>query len=262
MFDSGFGGLNILAALCDLLTQEDFVYLGDSARAPYGSRSVDEVQSFSREIAHYLIDEFDIKMLVVACNTASAVALEELRQEVSIPVIGVIDAAVRAARQATRSGRVGVIGTIRTISSGVYQERMADLAFVGQACPGLVEFVERGETDSEELVVLLERLLSPVRRADVDTLLLGCTHYPYLAKALAQVCGREVVLISSAEETAFEVRDLLVSARSLALSARQRSVAFYCTGSVEEFVTIGSRLFGSTLVEAERAQLLWRAGKE
>ncbi len=246
VFDSGFGGLNILSALVDLMPREDFIYFGDSARTPYGSKDPADVTRYTLAIARALIAEFDVKALVVACNTASSVALWELTQICEIPVVGVIDAAVRAARAGTHSGRVGVVGTIRTIGSGVYQQRMADLEFVGQACPGLVEYVERGELDSEEVTILAERLLEPIRSAEVDTLVLGCTHYPYLARVFQSVLGEDVLLISSAEETAFEVESLV----SHTERTRPGTVKFLCSGSAQEFVRVGRILYGESLVHA------------
>jgi len=213
MFDSGFGGLTVARALIDLLPGEDLVYLGDTGRYPYGPRPLDEVRRFAHQITRHLVDGYDVKLLVVACNTAAAAALDELAEDVDIPVVGVIDPGVRSLVAATRTGRVGVIGTVGTIASGAYQEAVAALApdveLTCAACPGFVEFVERGDTTSDQVIVLAERLLAPVRDAKVDTLLLGCTHYPYLARTISDVMGRDVVLVSSADETAFQVRALL-----------------------------------------------------
>src|SRR5437870_3997585 len=197
----------------DLLPEEDLVYFGDTGRYPYGPRDLDEVREFARQITAMLVGSHDVKMVVAACNTASAAALDLLRFEFDVPVVGVIDPGVRAAVAVTRNGRVGVIGTVGTIGSGAYQRSVraqrAAVALTACACPGFVEFVERGETASEQVHVLAERLLAPVRDAQVDALLLGCTHYPFLARTIADVMGRDVVLVSSADETAFEVRALL-----------------------------------------------------
>jgi glutamate racemase len=187
------------------------VYVGDTGRYPYGPRALGEVRTFALEIAQHLVLDHSVKVLVVACNTAAAAApLDELEQAFRIPVIGVIEPGVRSMVAATRSGRVGVIGTVGTIASGAYQRTVARLApdaeLTCAACPGFVEFVERGDTASDQVHVLAERLLAPVRDAKVDTLLLGCTHYPFLARTISDVMGRDVVLVSSADETAFEVR--------------------------------------------------------
>jgi glutamate racemase len=249
VFDSGFGGLNILAALRDLLPHTDLIYFGDSARSPYGSRPAQEVQLFSLQIARYLVANFDPALLVVACNTASAVALDALKRAVPVPVVGVIDAGVRASREATISGRIGFIGTVRTVASGAYQRGLTGLDYVGCACPGLVEFVERGELESEELTILCERLLAPLKEAKIDTLLLACTHYPYLARTLSAVIGEQVTLISPAEETAFEVSRILASDQG------NGEIRFLCTGDPETFVRVGQRLFGPSLRKATRVDL-------
>src|SRR5438477_9271240 len=186
MFDSGFGGLTVARALIDLLPDEDLVYFGDTGRYPYGPRDLDEVREFARQITAMLVASHDVKMVVAACNTASAAALDLLRFEFDVPVVGVIDPGVRAALQASRNGRLGVIGTVGTISSGAYQRSVraqrAPVTLVCAACPGFVALVERGDTDSDQCLVLAERLLSPLRSDHVDTLLLGCTHYPFLAR--------------------------------------------------------------------------------
>ncbi|HET6795437.1 MAG TPA: glutamate racemase, partial [Acidimicrobiales bacterium] len=213
MFDSGFGGLTVARALIDLLPGEDLIYVGDTGRYPYGPRPLDEVREFARQIASSLVADEGVKMVVVACNTAAAAALDLLRFELDVPVVGVIEPGMRSAIEATRNGRVGVIGTVGTVASGAYQRaaraQRSTVELTCAACPGFVEFVERGETDSEQVHVLAERLLRPVQDAGVDTLLLGCTHYPFLARTIGDVMGRDVVLVSSADETAFEVRQIL-----------------------------------------------------
>ncbi len=182
MFDSGFGGLTVARALIDLLPAEDLVYIGDTGRYPYGSRPLDEVRAFAHEITARLVDVHDVKLVVVACNTASAAALDELRATCPVPVIGVIEPGVRSLVAATRNGNVGVIGTVGTIGSGAYQQAVADadadVKLTCAACPGFVEFVERGETASDQVHVLAERLLAPLRDAQIDTLLLGLHPLP------------------------------------------------------------------------------------
>lgn len=255
MFDSGFGGLTVARAMIDLLPDEHLVYVGDTGRYPYGPRPLDEVRAFAHQITGYLVDEHDVKLVIVACNTASAAALEDLQASFTVPVIGVIDAGVRSLVAATRNGHVGVIGTVGTIGSGAYQEAVAGahdgVKLTCAACPGFVEFVERGETDSDQVYVLAERLLAPLVDAGVDTLLLGCTHYPFLARTISDVVGRDVVLVSSADETAFGVRAVLESselardpARDGAGPARHR---FLSSGDVEWFRELGRRLLGPEL---------------
>jgi glutamate racemase len=257
MFDSGFGGLTVARAVIDLLPDEDVVYLGDTGRYPYGPRPLEEVRSFAREITSLLVDQHDAKLIVVACNTAAAAALAELQDTTAVPVLGVIEPGVRALVSATRTGRVGVIGTVGTIASGAYQAAVASsgaaVELTCAACPGFVEFVERGDFASDQVHVLAERLLAPIAEAKVDTLLLGCTHYPYLARTISDVLGRDVVLVSSADETAFEVRGLL---HGTDLAGPERpgghgAHRFLSSGDVAWFSTLGGRLLGPELATAE-----------
>ncbi|UDY35648.1 glutamate racemase [Dermatobacter hominis] len=258
MFDSGFGGLTVARAVIDLLPHEDLVYLGDTGRYPYGPRPLDEVSRFAHQIAGELVERRGVKLLVVACNTASAAALESLRDRFDVPVVGVIEPGVTALVQATVTGRVGVIGTVGTIGSGAYQRAVAaesdDVELVALACPGFVEFVERGEFDSEQVHVLAQRLLAPAKEAKVDALLLGCTHYPYLARTLNDVMGRDVVLVSSADETAFEVRRALadLGLGRPAGDGGDATATFITTGDVNWFEELGRRLLGPELARAER----------
>jgi glutamate racemase len=248
VFDSGLGGLTVLRALIDLLPDERVVYFGDTGRFPYGPKPRDEVLKHALEISDVLM-RHEVKTLVVACNSATAVALETLVERLDIPVVGVIEPGLQAAVRTTRSGRVGVIGTVGTIASGAYQ-RVAtamggDVELTCAACPGFVEFVEAGDVDSDQVHVLAERLLAPVRDADVDTLVLGCTHYPLLARTIADVMGRDVVLVSSADETAFAVRAML---RAADLDAREapsdQRHLFFTSGPVNTFRTLGARFLG------------------
>lgn len=251
MFDSGFGGLTVARAVMDLLPGEQLVYLGDTARYPYGPRPLGEVSGFAHQIARELVEGRGAKMLVVACNTAAAAALESLRDRFDVPVIGVVEPGARAALDATVTGRVGVIGTVGTISSGAYQHALSDdCELVPLACPGFVEFVERGEFDSPQVHVLAQRLLAPAIDAKVDTLLLGCTHYPYLARTISDVMGTDVVLVSSADETAFEVSRVLGEMDLLAPGPG--SASFITTGDVNSFEELGRTLLGPELASAEQ----------
>ena len=259
MFDSGFGGLTVARAVIDLLPDEDLVYVGDTGRYPYGPKPLGEVRGYARQITTHLIDDHDVKLVIVACNTAAAAALDVLREECPVPVVGVIEPGVRALVSATRSGRVGVIGTVGTIGSGAYQAAVAaasvdePVELTCAACPGFVEFVERDETGSDQVHVLAERLLAPVLDAKVDTLLLGCTHYPYLARTISDVMGRDVVLVSSADETAFEVRAELLGAGPVGQRRNQGlgRHRFLSSGDVETFRRLGARLLGPELDEVE-----------
>lgn len=243
VFDSGLGGLTVVRALLDLVPGADVVYFGDTGRFPYGPKPADEVLKYSLEIVDLLLEE-RARMVVVACNSAAAAALDHLQEHLDIPVVGVIEPGLRAAQRATRTGRVGVIGTVGTIASGAYQrvaERLgADLQLTCAACPGFVEFVEQGDVDSDQVHVLAERLLAPVVQACVDTLVLGCTHYPLLARTIADVMGPDVVLVSSADETAFEVRaELNEHARRT-----ERRVKFMTSGDPVTFRELGARFLG------------------
>ncbi|MEZ5320757.1 MAG: glutamate racemase [Microthrixaceae bacterium] len=269
MFDSGFGGLTVARAVLDLLPAERLVYLGDTARYPYGPRPLEDVRHFAHQIAEYLVETEDAKLLVVACNTASAAALDELQARFDIPVIGVIEPGVRAMLEATGTGRAGVIGTVGTIDSGAYQHAVAvvaarrevDVELHALACPGFVEFVERGEFDSRQVHVLAERLLAPAVDAKVDTLLLGCTHYPYLARTIGDVMGRDVVLVSSADETAFEVLRILGGGPPPGQrTANAASPTFLTTGDADWFEHLGSRLLGPELDQAHHVTLAGGAG--
>jgi glutamate racemase len=256
VFDSGFGGLTVARALIDLLPHEDLVYVGDTGRYPYGPRPLDEVRTFAHQITRHLLDRHDVKLVVVACNTASAAALDELVDESPVPVVGVIEPGVDSLVAATRNGQVGVIGTVGTIGSGAYQRAVAatghDVLLTCAACPGFVEFVERGDTDSDQVHVLAERLLAPLHDAKVDTLLLGCTHYPFLARTIADVMGRDVVLVDSADETAFRVRELLgelgLDRDASGGPGRHR---FESSGDVDLFRRLGRRLLGPELDEVD-----------
>jgi glutamate racemase len=259
MFDSGFGGLTVARATIDLLPNEDLVYLGDNARYPYGPRSAEEVREFSLEIASVLLGRFDVKVLVVACNTATAAALNDLIAELPIPVLGVIEPGVRAVIQASERNRFGVIGTVGTIGSGAYEDVVnrlsSDASVTTCACPGFVEFVERGVTSGPEVEVLARRLLAPVIDADIDALLLGCTHYPYLNKVIGEAVGRGVVLVSSADETAFALARMLgeLDLENPATNRAGRQ-QFLSSGDIRAFTELGSRLLGPELIDAE----LWR----
>lgn len=258
MFDSGFGGLTVARAVIDLLPDEDLIYIGDTGRYPYGSKPADEVRGFARELAHSLVDEHNVKAIVIACNTASAAAYDEIAREMPVPVVSVVEPGARALAAATRRGRAGVIGTVGTISSGAYQRSIAEanpgIELVASACPGFVEFVERGQTSGDEVTLLAERLLAPVVAADIDALLLGCTHYPFLAEVIGAVMGPDVVLVSSADETARETVRLLDEHGLRAPAGRTGTHTFYSSGDLEWFAEFGAHLLGPELDTAERWQ--------
>ena len=258
MFDSGFGGLTVARAVIDVLPKESLVYIGDTGRYPYGPRPASEVREFALEIAWSLVNDHNAKAIVVACNTASAAAFNELADVLPIPVVSVVEPGARALAVATTVRRVGVIGTVGTISSGAYQRALADvdasLELTATACPGFVEFVERGQTHGDEVVLLAERLLAPVINAGIDALLLGCTHYPYLSRVISEVMGAGVTLVSSADETAFALAEMLKDKGLLSDSDKDGSRNFLSSGDVEWFADFGRRLLGPELSTASQWQ--------
>jgi glutamate racemase len=238
------------------MPQENLVYIGDTGRYPYGNKPADEVRGYAKELAWSLVREYGAKMIVVACNTAASVALDELVDELPVPVIGVIDPGARALVRVTRNNKVGVIGTVGTISSGAYVQAIratgTSVALTSAACPGFVEFVERDQTTGDEVMVLAERLLAPVRDAGVDSLLLGCTHYPYLSRVISDVMGSGVVLVSSADETAFIVKQELETTQ-LMRKGEDKSTGehrFLSSGDIAWFAQLGRRLLGPELETA------------
>jgi glutamate racemase len=259
VFDSGVGGLTVARALMDLLPDERLVYVGDTARGPYGPRDLDEVQGFSVEIVEHLAGR-GTKLVVAACNTATA-AIDPARTrapDFPIPVIGVIAPAVAAAVRATRSGRIGVIGTVGTIASGAYDRAITtaapEMKLLTQACPRFVELVEQGRTTDPEVLDVAAGYLAPLVAAEVDTLILGCTHYPLLTGVLSYVMGPDVVLVSSAEETARRVFARLVDEDALA-HARGGDHAFVASGDGSEFASLASRFLGPRLTDVEIERL-------
>jgi glutamate racemase len=247
VFDSGVGGLTVARSLMDLLPDEHLVYVGDTLRVPYGPRPLHEVRAFTAEIVADLAAR-DVKLVVVACNTATAAALETDPLTFPVPVLGVIDPAVTAAVRATRNGRVGVIGTAATIGSGAYERALAaadpSVEAHVQACPRFVELVEAGRTTEDEVFDVARAYLAPLVAADVDTLILGCTHYPLLTGVLSYLLGPRVVLVSSAEETARATFALLVRQGELAHGTGGSGHQFLSTGDPAAFAAMASRFLG------------------
>lgn len=243
VFDSGVGGLTVVRAIVDSLPGESIVYFGDTGRYPYGPRPLEEIRDFAVQIAQHLLEQ-DVKLIVVACNSATAAALPEVSASVPVPVVGVIEPAVRAAMRATANSRVGLIGTEATVRSGAYQRAFQALdpagtvEIIAQACPRFVEFVERGDTTSHELLQAAEGYLALLRVASVDTLILGCTHYPFLRGAIHHVMGDDVVLLSSADATANAVYDALVSGDLLRETGGPPQRTFESSGDPDRFATL------------------------
>jgi glutamate racemase len=255
MFDSGFGGLTVARALIDLLPGEDLVYIGDTGRYPYGPQPPEDVRRYAAELAWSLVKDHDVKALVVACNTAASSGLEALREALPVPVIDVVDPGAAALVEASATGRGGVIGTVGTIASGAYVRAVeaaaavagVEVTLTSAACPGFVEFVERGVTSGDEITVLAERLLAPIRAADVDALLFGCTHYPFLARVIGDVMGPGVTLVSSADETAFAAGAILGRLGVLRSDDHVGTHRFLSSGDIDTFRELGGRLLGPEL---------------
>jgi glutamate racemase len=258
IFDSGVGGLTVARAILDQLPNESTVYIGDTARGPYGPRSLAEVRDFALESLDFLVRQ-GVKALVIACNTASAAMLRDARERYSIPVIEVIQPAVRRAVAATRSGRVGVIGTRATIESRAYLDAFAaapQLTIESIACPLFVEYVERGETSGEAITKVAREYLKPMIDADIDTLVLGCTHYPLLTGVISYVMGNDVSLVSSAEETAKDLYRVLVENSLLRGSSENPSThKFLATGDAQAFESLARRFLGPEVGSVQHQDL-------
>jgi len=258
VFDSGIGGLTVLREITRLLPNENTVYLGDTARVPYGSKSRETIERYSFEIAAFLL-KHDIKMLVAACNTASAFAVPRLKTGLKIPVTGVIEPGARAAAGASKAGRIGVIGTEGTIKSSAYTTAIKAVkpgaeTFV-QACPLFVPLVEEGWAGDEVTEMVARRYLAGFKDARIDTLVLGCTHYPLLKETIASVMGAGVTLIDSAASTALEVKKILTQENLLNDGGSPGEHRFFVTDSPERFMTVGRRFFGENLIDAGLAVL-------
>jgi glutamate racemase len=253
IFDSGYGGLTVARAVLDQLPHEPVLYLADTARQPYGPRPIAEVRAYALECLDELV-EHGVKLLVVACNSASAAVLHDARERYDVPVVEVIRPAVRRAVAATRNDRVGVISTQATATSRAYPDAFAaapDVVVTSQACPRFVEFVEAGITSGPELIGVAHDYLDPVAAEGVDTLILGCTHYPLLTGVISYVMGEQVTLVSSAEETAKDVYRLLVEHdlnRPDGLAAPEHR--FLTTGDSREFAAQARRFLGPEVVTA------------
>ncbi|MCI3923908.1 glutamate racemase [Paenibacillus sp. TRM 82003] len=241
ILDSGVGGLTVAREVMRQLPQEKILYFGDTARAPYGPRPSDEVALFTNQIVDYLL-QFDPKMLVIACNTATAVAIDHIRSRVHIPVLGVITPGARAAIKQTSCGSIGVIGTEGTIRSRAYETALRrispDIKVVSLACPSFVPLVEQGLFRSDSVKETVCEALKPLQREAIDTLILGCTHYPFLARAIGECMGSKVTLISSADQTARDISTVLYHNGQLASSKGVPVHRFFCSGSPGTFQRI------------------------
>lgn len=259
VFDSGIGGLTVVRELERQLPHERIIYFGDTARVPYGPKSPETVQRYSREISDWLVDQ-GVKAIVVACNTATAHALPILREYLKLPVIGVVEPGARAAMRATSSRVVGVIGTAGTIASGAYERAIHAIEpharVVARACPLFVPLVEEGWLDREATRLIAREYLEPLAQAHVDTIVLGCTHYPLLAPLLAELAQPGVRLIDSAAETAAETKRTLIE-RDLVAPRSDTSPAhrFVASDDADHFLRVGQRFLGSAIDRVEKVTL-------
>ncbi len=254
IFDSGIGGLTVLHEIARLLPHEDLVYLGDTARVPYGTKSPETVIRYSIENTHFLLAQ-NVKAVVVACNSASATSMEPLRAEFPLPILGVIEAGVEEALRRTQNGTIGVIGTYATVQSGKYEALLragGAAQVISQPCPLFVPLAEEGWTDNLVAEEVAKIYLEPFQRGAVDTLILGCTHYPLLEGVISKTCGPAVTLVNSAYAIAIKLREML---RESGLQRESRGGArrFYFTDSPERAKMVGSRFLGEDL--ANRIEL-------
>jgi glutamate racemase len=260
VFDSGVGGLTVARAIIDQLPDEDVIYVGDTGNGPYGPLAIPEIRGHALAIGDDLVAR-GVKALVIACNSASSACLHDARERYDVPVVEVILPAVRRAVATTRNGRIGVIGTQATVASRAYQDAFAaarDIEIAAVACPRFVDFVERGITSGRQVLGLAEGYLEPLQRADVDTLVLGCTHYPLLSGLIQLAMGETVTLVSSAEETAKELVRVLTELdllhphpdRPPGASAPLR--VFEATGDPEAFLGLASRFLGPAITGVHR----------
>ena len=251
IFDSGFGGLTVARSVIDQLPHESITYLGDTARQPYGPKSIAEVREYALECLDHLVDQ-GVKALVIACNSASAAMLRDARERYDVPVVEVILPAARRAVSATRNGKVGVICTRATAESLAYDDAFAaapHLEVTARACPRFVDYVEAGITGGDELLAVAHEYLDPLTELGIDTLILGCTHYPLLTGVISYVMGDGVTLVSSAEESAKALYRTLAD-QGLMRGEGEATYTFSTTGSPDEFATIGRRFLGAELAAA------------
>ncbi|HZE09709.1 MAG TPA: glutamate racemase [Gemmatimonadaceae bacterium] len=258
VFDSGLGGLTVVREMIAQLPNESIIYFGDTARVPYGPKSPDTVLRYSREITSYLRDQ-GVKAVVVACNTATAHALPALREEFDLPIVGVIEPGARAAAGATKTRQVGVIGTAGTIRSRAYekeiQKLLPDARITAQACALFVPLVEEGWVDTEPTRAIARNYLAPLVSAEVDTLVLGCTHYPLMKTVIGNVVGRQVRLIDSAEETAREAGEVLRANALENATPNQARYRFIASDAPDTFLALGERFLGSSIDRVEALTL-------
>jgi glutamate racemase len=257
IFDSGVGGLTVVHEITVKLPAEDIIYFGDTARFPYGTKTSKQLIGFTRQICDFLLEK-KVKLIIIACNSASSAALEWAQEHFEIPIVGVVEPGARAAYMATVNRKIGVIGTEATIESNSYERAVhsfdAGIHVYQAPCPYFATYVENGRTDGDDIRVIAESYLKPLREKNIDSLILGCTHYPLLSGLIAEVMGSQAKLISSAEETALEVKEIL-KRKAILREDRQGVIKFFSTGSKDKFIELGSRFLGRKINETEQVTL-------
>lgn len=258
VFDSGVGGLTVVKQLMRELPDEEIVYFGDTARVPYGTKSESTIRKFSIDNVLFLL-EFDVKLVIIACNTSSAIGLPFLSGSFSVPIIGVIKPGAKAAIRSTRNGRIGVIGTAATIASGAYEDEIKAInprmKVYSGSCPLFVPLVEEGWANDGIVAIAARKYLAPFKNKKIDTLILGCTHYPLLKSAIQDVMGRSVKLVDSAEETAKEAKNLLEECGLKYRGSRRAGKArFYVSDAPDKFLTVAKRFLGKNVKTAEQVK--------
>ncbi len=263
VFDSGVGGLTVAREIMRQMPNERIVYFGDTARVPYGSKSGETILKYSQQIVRFLLEQ-DVKAIAVACNTASAYALESLEKTAPVPIIGVIKPGAKTAAQTTRNGKIGVIGTEGTISSGIYPSYIKELQpgakVLGKACPLFVPLVEEGLWEDPVTDEIARRYLTELMDEGIDTLILGCTHYPLIRKTIGRIVGEEVTLVNPAYETAMELKELLAENDLLAqgrpaLGSGENQYRFYVSDMAQKFIRFANSIIKYGVLSAKKVQI-------
>ncbi|MGN0385362.1 MAG: glutamate racemase [Lachnospiraceae bacterium] len=261
VFDSGIGGLTVVREIMRQIPNEKIVYFGDTARVPYGSKSKETVTRFSRQIVRFL-ESHNVKTIVVACNTASAYALDELEKEIDIPIIGVVKPGAKAAFQTTKNGKIGVIATEATINSKIYsqyiKELSPDMTVIGKACPLFVPLVEEGLLQDPVTDEIARRYLSELIDLDIDTLILGCTHYPLIRSTVAKIMGEKVTLVNPAYETARELKEMLTAKGLLQKEAPglgSNQYQFYVSDTTDKFIRFANSIIKYGILSAKQVNI-------
>ncbi len=258
-FDSGVGGLTVLKEIERQLPYEDVIYIADTARVPYGGRSVKEIIKINYEIINYLVSE-GVKMVIMACGTSSSIAYPIVKGRYKLPIIGLIEPGAKVAAAATKNKKIGLIATALTVESGAYQNAILkidkNITIYAQACPLFVPLVEGGFIEASETKKVAKEYLRPLLKAKIDTLILGCTHYPHLSKILREICGPDVVFIDPAEETVKEAKMILTKFKQLNSKRVVINYQFLVTGSPTAFQDVGSRLLGKPIANVRQISLV------